>query len=283
MIYFTEYELDRLIEDDAPVGDMTTQLLELAGKPGSLRIFARHTMTVCCTEEAVRIIKKAGIEVLFFAVSGTQVHEGEKILEARGDAASLHLVWRTSGVLIEFASGIATRTRQLVDLVEAEEMAIPVAGTRKHPPFLKKVALKALIAGGGVPHRTGISDTILIFREHLLFSGGYENLSEVISKVKRRQKERKVVVEVHSLDEAILAVRADADAIQVDKMKPNKFRETAMLCKALSPNVQMLAAGGVNASNIVDYIQAGANVLVTSWMYFAPPADIQVKLEPLTN
>lgn len=283
MIYFTEYELDRLIEDDAPMGDMTTQLLGLAGKPGSLKILARHAMTVCCTEEAARVLQKAGVEVLSYAASGTQLNEGDKILEARGDAASLHLVWRTSGVLIEFASGIATRTRQLVELAKTERGPIPVAGTRKHPPFLKKIALKALLAGGGVPHRTGISDTILIFREHLLFVGGYANLPAVIAQVKQQQKERKVVVEAHSTDEALMASRFGADAVQIDKMEPGLFREAVRQCKAENPEVQVLAAGGVNAANAAAYASAGADVLVTSWMYYAPPADIQVKLEPLNT
>lgn len=283
MIYFTEYDIDRLIEDDAPVGDMTTQLLGINGKPASLKIIARHPMTVCCTEEAGRMLKRTGSEVTYSVKSGTKIKECDLILEAKGESQSLHLVWRILGGLLEYASGIATRTNQLVDLAHSENTAIPVAGTRKHPPYLKKIAIKALISGGGVPHRTGISDTILIFREHLLFCGGYENLGEVITNVKHQQRERKVVVEVHSLDEAIQAARFGADAIQVDKMKPGKFRETVLLCKALSPNVQILAAGGINASNASDFVQAGADVLVTSWMYSAPPADIQIKLEPLIS
>ena len=281
MIYFTENDIDRLIEDDVPAGDMTTLLLELAGKKGKIELYARSPMTLCCTEEAVRMYRKVGLEVVSFVPSGTFLNKGDKFLEAWGDAASIHMIWRTGGVMIEFASGIASRTRQLVELAKKENSTISVAGTRKHPPYLKKIALKALIAGRGVPHRTGVSDTILMFREHLLFTGGYENLDGIISKVKQQQKERKIVVEAHSYNEAVLVAKAGADALQMDKISPYDFEKIASDCRRIHPDICMIAAGGVNAGNAADYARATADVLVTSWMYFAPPADIGVKVQPV--
>ena len=280
MIYFTENDIDRLIEDDVPAGDMTTHLLGLSGKKGKIELYARSPMTVCCTEEAVRMYQKAGLEIVSFLPSGTMLKADDKFLEARGDAASIHMVWRTGGVMIEFAAGIATRTQQLVKEAKNINKGITVAGTRKHPPYLKKIALKALMAGGGVPHRTGVSDTILMFREHLLFVGGYENLDEIISKVKQQQKERKIVVEAHTYEEALIVAKAGADAVQVDKMSPADFEKTADDCRKIYPEICMIAAGGVNAGNATDYVHATADVLVTSWMYFAPPADIGVKILP---
>ncbi|MCG6190473.1 ModD protein [Maribellus maritimus] len=278
MIYFTENDIDRLIEDDVPLGDITTYLLGLSDKKGKIELFARSAMTVCGVEEVVRMYKKVGLEIVSSLPSGTMLNEGDKLLEARGDAASIHTIWRSGGVLIEFASGIATRTRQLVKNAKAANPDVVVAGTRKHPPYLKKVALKALMAGGGIPHRTGISDTILMFREHLLFTGGYKNLVSLISKVKQQQKERKIVVEAHTYEEALLVAQAGADAIQIDKMPPEIFKETATAGRNICPEICMIAAGGINARNAADYARASADVLVTSWIYFAPPADIGVKI-----
>ena len=278
MIYFTDTDIDRLIEDDVPAGDMTTELLDLAGQQGTITLSARDEICVCCTEEAVRMYKKAGLEVTYWVPSGSLLKKGDKLLEAKGDAASIHLIWRTGGALIECASGIANRTHQLVTLAKAENQTLTVAGTRKHPPFLKKIALKALQAGGAVPHRTGLSDTILIFREHLLFTGGYQNLPQVIHNISMKQKERKIVVEAHTLDEAIVATEANADAVQVDKMNPEQFRELLLKCKAINPKVCIIAAGGINANNAAAYASMGADVLVTSWVYFAPPADVKVTI-----
>ncbi|MFA6362710.1 ModD protein [Methanoregula sp.] len=281
MIYFTENDIDRLIEDDVPAGDMTSTLLDLSGKQGSISLIARNGMIACCTEEAVRLYKKVGLEVSYSVASGTRLQAGEKLLEARGDASAIHLIWRTGSAMIEFASGIAGRTRHLVDSARAENPLVSVAGTRKHPPFVKKLALKALIAGGGVPHRTGLSDTILIFREHLLFTGGYEELPGVVRSVKQKQKERKIVVEAHSLEEALMAANAGADAIQLDKIPLEKFAGYAGQCRAIDPNICMIAAGNVNDTNAAAYAKAGADVLVTSWMYFAPPADIKAEILPI--
>ncbi|MGQ1946834.1 ModD protein [Geofilum sp. OHC36d9] len=281
MIYFTENDIDRIIEDDVPAGDMTSSLLELDAFSARIEVSARDAMTVCGTEEAVRIYRKAGLTVLNWVASGTNLNKSDLILSARGNAAAVHLIWRTGGVMIEFASGIATRTSQLVSMAKSVRPDVSVAGTRKHPPYLKKMALKALMAGGGIPHRTGLSDTILIFREHLIFTGGYEKLGSVISKVRTRQKERKIVVEAHTLAEALLCAETGVDVIQVDKMPMDQFAICANKCRQMNPRVVMLAAGGINVNNAADYIKAGADVLVTSWMYYAPPADIAVNIQPV--
>jgi molybdenum transport protein len=279
MIYFTENDIDRLIEDDVPMGDMTSNLLAFEGQRGRITLLARHDMVVCCTEEAERMYLKNRLEVTYIVPSGTALKLGEKMLEAEGDARMLHLVWRSGLSMIEFASGIATRTRQLVEAVRAVANDVPVAGTRKHPPYLKKIALKALLAGGGEPHRTGLSDTILIFREHLLFTGGYDKLHEVVAPIKKRQKERKIVVEAHTIEEAKKVAASGAHVVQMDKLSPSDFTRCKTECREICSDITVIAAGGVNGSNAAEYAKAGADVLVTSWMYFAPPADIKALIE----
>ncbi|WP_083456656.1 hypothetical protein [Desulfosarcina cetonica] len=132
-----------MIEDDAPLGDMTTQLMNLAGRRAAITLLARNPMVACCIEEAARMYRKVGLTVNEAVSSGTMLDAGDRLLSAEGDAASVHLIWRTGSALVEFASGVAGRTRQLVEKARAENPAITVAGTRKHPPYMKKVALKA--------------------------------------------------------------------------------------------------------------------------------------------
>ncbi|BBO84814.1 ModD protein [Desulfosarcina ovata subsp. sediminis] len=280
MIYFTESEIDQLIEDDVPLGDMTTGMMNLSGKKAKITLLARNPMVACCTEEAVRLYRKVDLKVHHAVASGTELNPGDPLISAEGDAAAVHLVWRTGSALVEFASGVAGRTRQLVQNARAENAATTVAGTRKHPPYMKKVALKALMAGGGVPHRTGLSDTILIFKEHLLFTGGYDNLAETVMKMKAIQKERKIVVEGHTEAQAMAIVRSGADAVQVDKMTPEEFSACASVCRQANPGICMIAAGGINGTNAAAYAKAGADVLVSSWIYFAPPADVKAQITP---
>ncbi|WP_172684182.1 hypothetical protein [Desulfosarcina cetonica] len=131
-----------------------------------------------------------------------------------------------------------------------------------------------------MPHRTGLSDTLLIFKEHLLFTGGYENLADTVAQIKNRQKERKIVVEGHSEAQALAIVHAGADAVQVDKMTPEAFAACAHACRQVNPEVCMIAAGGINGANAAEYARAGADVLVSSWIYFAPPADVKAQIVP---
>jgi molybdenum transport protein len=108
--------------------------------------------------------------------------------------------------------------------------------------------------------------------------GGIENLELTISKLKKVQKEKKIVAEAHTIEEAEILTRVGVHVIQVDKMPPKQFVDCVDSCKSINSEVIVIAAGGVNAGNAADYASAGADVLVTSWMYFAPPADIKAEI-----
>jgi molybdenum transport protein len=280
VIRFTENEIEQLILDDAPLGDLTTYLLGLGSQKGKLEILAREDLMVSGTEESVRLFKKLDLTVKKYLKSGTLCNAGDSILTVTGDAGAIHSAWRASGTIIEFSSGIASRTHKLVTAARKGNSLTTVAGSRKHAPFLKKIALKSLMAGGAVPHRTGLSDTILIFKEHLLFTGGYEKLSDTVKAVRQQQKERIIVVEAHSQSEIMAVARSTADFVQIDKMPLPEFTSCVKQCLQLNPHMGIIAAGGINADNATAYAKAGAHVLVTSWMYAAPPADIKVKITP---
>jgi molybdenum transport protein len=94
-------------------------------------------------------------------------------------------------------------------------------------------------------------------------------------------KERKIVVEAHSMEEALIAANSGADVIQMDKSQQEIFSDCAGKCRAINPNICMIAAGAINDTNAAIYAKAGADVLVTSWMYFAPPADIKAEIVPV--
>ena len=117
-IYFTENDIDRLLEDDVPLGDLTTFLMGISGHKASITLASRQSMIVCCTEEAARLYEKLNLTVSRFVSSGTKVKAGATLLKAEGDAAAVHAIWRTSTALIEFASGISDRTNQLVSATQ---------------------------------------------------------------------------------------------------------------------------------------------------------------------
>lgn len=281
LVFTPDEELDRYLVEDAPYGDLTTQLLGIGANPGCMTIRARHFMIVSSAEEAARMLQKAGCTLESVLSSGSAVNQGDVLIVATGSAAALHLGWKPVANLLEAACGIATRTRAIVDVARAENPQIEVVATRKIFPGTKRVATKAVLAGGGYPHRLGLSETVLVFSQHTVFLGGLEECLARVPEYRRALPEKKIEVEVTTRDEALRACRAGVDLVQVDKMSPEEFAELVLQVRAAGLEVKIAAAGGVNLDNAAAYAAAGADLLVTSAMYWGKPADISVTIEAL--
>lgn len=93
--------------------------------------------------------------------------------------------------------------------------------------------------------------------------------------------EKKVIVEADNVDEALAALNAQADIVQLDKFTPEQFAWVLTQHQVLAPNSLLSAAGGITLLNVADYVRAGADLLVTSAPYYAQPTDIKVWLEPV--
>ena len=265
----TDTALGALLDDDTPCGDLSTDTLGIGKEAARLEFRARQAMTVCAGEEAVRLFELAGARARLVAPSGASAVAGEPILEAEGCAAGLHRAWKTAQTLVEWASGIATATAAIV----AAANGIAVACTRKNVPGTKALSVKAVKAGGGIMHRLGLSETLLLFPEHRLFLA--EAPARTIERLRRAQPEKKIVVKVARLEDAQVWAAAGADVLQLEKFTP----EAVAACRSLlNPEVHLLlaAAGGIRADNAAAYAAAGADLLVTSAPYTAPPMDVQV-------
>jgi len=270
--------LDEFLADDVPLLDLTTYILAIGEKPGRMSFTARNAMVVACAEDAARIITRAGGTADLQARSGAVLAAGDPILSAKGSAQALLRAWKISQNLVENAAGIATAARAIVDAARAVNPNISIVCTRKNAPGTKLMSLKAILAGGATPHRLGLSETILIFAEHRAFFQETPP-QEIVALMRQTVAEKKIVVEVGSIDEALLWARAGADVIQTEKLAP---QDVETLCRALaqvSPKPHIAAAGGVNAGNAAIYAAAGADILVTSAPYWAKPCDVAVRLE----
>jgi molybdenum transport protein len=274
-------EIDRFLREDCPFGDLTTILLEIGAKPGRITFSTRHETTLCCTEEAARLLERQGCAVTLLEPSGSVLPEGRIFLEATGSAESLHTVWKAAVNLLEAASAIATRTRELVRSARSVNPAVEVVATRKIFPGTKAVAIKAVYAGGGLPHRLGLSESVLVFEQHRVFLGGSQELWARLPEIKNRAREKKIGVEVIDEAAALSAALAGADIVQVDKMGPEDLGRLVQTLRATSPGITIAAAGGVTQDNVEAYASTGVDLLVTSSMYWGKPADIAVSMEAL--
>jgi nicotinate-nucleotide pyrophosphorylase len=107
--------------------------------------------------------------VTLHARSGDLVEPGAPLLSGEGSAAGLLRAWKVAQTLVEIWSGVATATRALVSAARSVRPGVSVACTRKNVPGTKALAVAAIKAGGAVPHRLGLSETILLFPEHRAF------------------------------------------------------------------------------------------------------------------
>ncbi len=284
MLYqLSDTDIERFIEEDMPYGDLTTLLLGIGQVEGEITFTSRETTTLCCTEEAARVLERCGAAVTSCMLSGTTVDAGVVILAANGPAGALHAGWKVALNLLEYASGIATRTRNIVNMVTEVKPGIRVVTTRKSFPGTKKISIKAIIAGGALPHRLGLSESVLVFRQHTAFCGGLDNFLQTITDLKAKTPEHKIIVEAETAEEALKIAAAGVDVVQIDKLPPEELSLLVRQLHQKAPGVTVSAAGGINAQNASAYAETGVDILVLSSVYFGKPSDIAVSINPLPS
>lgn len=271
--------LQALLREDAPHGDLTTAGLPLAGSPARLRFLARGPMCVAGSEEAVRLLQLCGGQAELQAPSGARLAAGDALLQARGPAPALLLAWKVAQTLVEAASGIATATAAIVAALREAGFDTPLACTRKTFPGTRALAAQAVRAGGGVMHRLGLSETLLVFPEHARLVGAAA-LPGALAALRRSQPEKRLVVEVGDDEAALAMARAGADVLQLERYAPEALAVLRQRLRDAGLHPLLAPAGGVTLANAVAYARASADLLVSSAPYFAPPADVRVVIEP---
>ncbi|EKQ52816.1 MULTISPECIES: ModD protein [unclassified Clostridium] len=277
-MYISDELIDRFIKEDVPYIDLTTLALGISGQKGKIQFFTREDAVLCGTEEVVKIFNKLNIELIKTQSSGTLMKKGEIFLEGKGNAEDLHMAWKVSQNILDYSSGIATKTKKLVDIVSKINPNLHIITTRKVVPGTKELAIKAIIAGGGFPHRLGLSETILIFKQHLNFLGGINELIKIIDNVKSKACEKKVIAEVENIDDAIKLCSNGIDGIQFDKVSYNDLKSYVDTLRNINPSIVILASGGINENNIEEYAKTGASAIVTTSLYYAKPIDIGCRI-----
>jgi len=195
-MYINDETIENIIREDIPYIDLTSLVLGINSQKGEIKFISRGNAVISGSEEVVRIFNKLGIESKTVLASGTLVKSGDVIVHAQGNVDALHMGWKVSMNILEYCSGIATRTKYLVDKAKNINPQIEIVTTRKIFPGTKEFSIKAIIAGGAYPHRLGLSETVLIFKQHLNFIGGVPGLIEKLEVIKARSCEKKVIVEI---------------------------------------------------------------------------------------
>ena len=268
--------IDELLEEDCPYMDLTVEALGIGREPGLLTCHPKAACVVAGVEVAVRLLESSGCRVACEAASGDRLEAGQVFLRAEGSAGAIHRSLKIAQNVMEYSSGIATRAAGMLESARKANPHVQLAVTRKHFPGTKRLSLAAAQAGGAIAHRLGLSDSLLVFDQHRVFTGGLDGFAARVSECRKAFPAQKLGAEVATPEEALLLARAGIDSIQCERFTCADLEETVRGVKAVNAAVQVLAAGGVTGENAEAVAATGVDVLVTTWAYFGKPADIKM-------
>jgi molybdenum transport protein len=229
-------------------------------------------------DAAEKLLCKLGLEITERASDGIDLPDMGVLISAEGKASALFMSWKVAQNVLEWSCGVAEYTARMVKAARSKNPDIQVSTTRKNIPGTKTLALNAVLNGGGIIHRGGASETILLFANHrafLDFDNSAEAWKKVVDKLKAEAPEKKIIVEAETMDEVKAVIPSQPDIIQLDKFSPADIKKAVDLAQG---RCLISAAGGVTVDNAADYAEAGAGLLVTSTPYYAKPSDVKVKL-----
>ncbi|SDJ44710.1 molybdenum transport protein [Ferrimonas sediminum] len=278
MIYFSDQELDALLLEDAPRGDLTSRTLNLTRQPARMRFSRKSPGRVAGIDVAMAMLTKLGLSPVARTGDGDDVDAMTPLIEVQGPANLLHIGWKSVQVVLEWSCGVAQYTADMVAAVQRHNPQAVVACTRKSIPGTRKLATAAVLAGGGHIHRAGLSESVLVFSNHRNLLG--DDVNGMVAQLKRQAPENKIAVEADDLDDLKALLPANPDIIQLDKFSVDEVCQAQHLLRQARSTSALSVAGGINRDNVADYAKTGINLFITSAPYYAAPQDIKVIIQP---
>ena len=251
------------LKEDIGKGDITTEFFVPEALHASGRIVAHEPAVVAGTGTAAEIFRRIDPEtdIQIVRPDGEVILAGDIVIEVRGLARSILKAERVALNFLQRLCGVATLTRQFVDAVGNHPAKI--LDTRKTTPGLRMLEKAAVVAGGGVNHRSGLYDMVLVKDNHLAARGGLSGFADQIRRLRKERPNIRIEVEADDLEQVRAFVEIDGiDAILLDNMVPAQIREALALRRN---NIKFEASGGITLKNVrriaatgVDFISIGA-------------------------
>jgi nicotinate-nucleotide pyrophosphorylase (carboxylating) len=254
-----------LAEDLGSEGDITTDAIVPAGATGEAAIVARQDGVIAGLDLAEAAFKALDPKISFVRVvqDGGQVASGGTIATVTGKTRALLTAERTALNFLGRLSGIATLTAAYVKAVEGT--AARISCTRKTTPGLRAFEKYAVRAGGGVNHRFGLYDAVLVKDNHIAAAGG---LAKALRLLPLGSEPRiKVEVEVDTLDQLKDALGFPIDAVLLDNMDVETLRQAV---KLVAGRVKTEASGGVTLETVRKIAETGVDLISVGALTHSP-------------
>jgi nicotinate-nucleotide pyrophosphorylase (carboxylating) len=253
-------KVQEFLVEDVGSGDITSQLVVPENAKARGRIVCKEDCILAGVEEASMVFEELGAKVYRSEKDGSPAKKGDVVLEVQGSAKALLAGERVALNLIMRMSGIATVTHALTARCRKLNPKVRIAATRKTTPGFRDFEKKAVVLGGGFPHRYGLYDEILVKDNHIAIAGGIE---EALRSAKRSGK--KVEIEVQTPEEAKTALKHGADIIMLDNFSPDEALRTSVELRKLNPGIVIEISGGIKPDTIEKYALA-ADIISLGWL-----------------
>lgn len=263
-----------LLEDIGP-GDITTEAIVPADRTGTAVILAKEP-GIFCGHEVARATFRAidpGVEYEELAPEGAQVAAGQEVARIRGRARCLLTGERVALNFVQRMSGIATQTRRLADMIKYYHARL--VDTRKTTPGLRILEKYAVRIGGGINHRYGLYDAIMIKDNHIAVAGGIRHA--VIAARKFAPHTSRVEVEVENLEQLQEALESGADIILLDNMDPETMKKAVEITAG---RALLEASGGITADTLEEVARTGIDIIsIGALTHTIKALDLSMEIE----
>jgi len=256
-----EERFRRFVEEDVGHGDVTTFYTIPHGTWAEAEIVVKEEGVIAGVEEALVFAEAFGLRAKAVVKDGSRVTPKTRVLHMEGDAVTLLTIERTMLNLLSRMSGIATHASRLVEMVRRGGYKTAVAATRKTALGMAYFDKRAVMVGGGEPHRYGLDDMILIKDNHIAIAG---SMRDVIGKTRETASfSKKIEVEVSRLSDVLEVAEAGVDIVMLDNFTVKQVEEAIALLKKKKIRNKILveASGGITEQNILKYAATGVDIV----------------------
>ena len=262
------------LAEDIHDGDITSRSIFLDNKPATAEVIAREKMILCGLDVFQAVFKKLDAKVTFSSgkfSDGDEVLAGEIIIKVQCGVVPLLEGERSALNILQWLSGIATLTDRYVKKVAP----VKVLDTRKTTPGLRVFEKYAVACGGAINHRFGLYDQVLIKDNHIEAAGGISNAVSAIRK--NVSDNKKIEVEVQSVEEVKEALESHVDIIMLDNMVIDTMHQCITL---IDGKAKTEISGGITFDRLEEISTTGADfVSIGALTHSAPAVDISMNIK----
>ena len=265
MKILSDSELKKIIklaikEDLGNLGDITSNTVLTKRDKATFHFVSREKGILCGINIARIVYELLDKKIKFtsFKNEGDAIKTNDVLAKVEGPAISLLTGERTALNFLTHLSGIATSTSMMVKLIS--ETNTKILCTRKTTPGLRNIEKYAVKVGGGINHRIGLYDAILIKDNHIAIAG---SISNALNKVKKLKNKIKIEIEVDNLKQFKEALKFNPDVIMLDNFKINELKKAVKIAKN---KVILEASGKIDHSNVAKIAESGVDFISSGWI-----------------